>query len=82
MNLYRYLPQARRKPTYIAQHLALDFKSCQAENIVILGYGIVIFREAAEMQFLGDRPKSALENKVLYSSALANFDDACPHFHS
>ena len=55
MNLYRYLPQARRKPTYIAQHLALDFKSCQAENIVILGYGIVIFREVAEMQFLEDR---------------------------
>jgi hypothetical protein len=55
MNLYRYLPQARRKPTYIAQHLALDFKPCQAENIVILGYGIVIFREVAEMQFLEDR---------------------------
>jgi hypothetical protein len=55
MNLYRYLPQARRKPTYIGQHLALDFKSCQAENIVILGYGIVIFREVAEMQFLEDR---------------------------
>jgi hypothetical protein len=55
MNLYRYLPQARRKPTYIAEHLALDFKSCQAENIVILGYGIVIFGELAEMQFLEDR---------------------------
>ena len=82
MNLYRYLPQARHKPTHIAEHLALDFKSCQAENNVILGHGIVTFREVGEMQFLEDRKKAMLENKVLYSSDLANCNDACPHFHT